>query len=392
MKIKKLETDELFEAALISMYCFHSRVDDLEAFQEKIKAENRDDWGAFDDDGKMMARIVDHRFTFYLDGQEVSTGGIGAVSTLPEYRDRGAVREMFKSLLQEDFRNGKVLSALYPFKHEFYRKQGYEVVTYRNEYTFSPGILAGYRSEGKVLKWNMGEPVADFMSVYNTFARSYNLAMVRKEETMLEHLKVEKPYMDRKFSYLMKIDGNPAAYVIFKDIKHDPAAILQVEECAWTCRDGFYAILAFLARFEADYGEIRLPLPGGIDLLRIIRTPQAYEITKKTAHNFMVRVINAKRLMELISKPADCDFTIRVTDTLIRENNETFRVESNGVRIVDHEIVPDINVSVQALGQLAVGCINMDEAMLRRDVTVNGKENLLRKVFTEKHIFVADHF
>ena len=392
MKIKKLEKNELFEAYLISAYCFHSRVEDVETERAKIKAEQRNDWGAFDDDGTMMARIIDHDFTLYLDGREVSAGGIGAVSTLPEYRAHGAIRAIFKEILADNYQSGKVLSALYPFKHEFYRKQGYEVATFRNDYTFRPGLLSGYRFSGEVRKWNPGETVEEFLSVYRTFSRKYNLALVRDEERMLAHMKVEKPYMERKFSYVLKQEGRPVSYVIFTDIRHDPAAVLQVEECAWTGRDGFYGILGFLARFEADYGEIRLSLPKGIDLLRIIQTSQAYDIRKETSQNFMIRVINAKRLLELIRKPEGCDFVVRVSDELIAENNRTFRVRHDGVSVLENGVVPDLEMSVLALGQLAVGCLNLDEAMLRRDVTVNGKEDQLRNTFTEKNIFVGEHF
>lgn len=391
MKIRKLEKKDLYDAYLISAYCFHMRIEDTEAEREKIEAESHDDWGAFDDDGKMMARIINHRFAFHLDGRTVQTGGIGAVSTLPEYRDRGAVREMFRELLPDAYRNGEVLSALYPFKHEFYRKAGYEVVTFMNEYTLAPSVLCNYRFDGQVCKWEKGDPVEDFLEVYSAFAPKFNLSMERGAEQMLEHLKVDKPYMDRKFSYVFRQEGKNIAYLIFTDIRHDPAAILQVEECAWTCRDGFYAIIGFLARFEADYGEIRLPLPKGIDLLRIIQSPRAYDIRKDTQQNFMVRAVNVRKLLELIRKPADCDFTIKVADDIIADNNRTFRVRTGKVAEsrVKHA---DLEVDVRALGQMAVGAVSFDEAMLRRDVTVNANEDMLRTVFVEKNNFCGEHF
>ncbi len=391
MNIKKIGKKELFDAYLISAYCFHMRVEDPEAERGKVEADEEENWAAFDDHGTMMARIINNRFTFYLDGQEVQAGGIGGVSTLPEYRDSGAVREMFKVLLPEAYRNGEVISTLYPFKHAFYRKAGYEVVTYMNEYTMAPAVLGGYRFSGRVKKWDQQEPVSDFLDIYNAFAPRYNMAAVRTEKTMLEHLKAEKPYMDRKFSYIFGQDDKNIAYMIFTDIRHDPGAVLQVDECAWTCRDGFYAILGFLARFEADYAEIRLPLPAGIDLLRIVQSPRAYDIQKATGQSFMVRVINVKRLLEVMKKPAGCSFTVKVTDDIIVQNNATYIVSDIGVSASDSDSA-DLEADVRALGQMAVGAVNFDEALLRRDVTVNGNEETLRSVFTEKKIFVGEHF
>ena len=95
----------------------------------------------------------------------------------PEYREKGAVREIFAELLPQSYKNGEVISALFPFNHEFYRKQGYEVVTFQNYYELKPALLNGYRFDGTITRWNPGEPVDDYLNIYNIFAADYNLAM-----------------------------------------------------------------------------------------------------------------------------------------------------------------------------------------------------------------------
>ena len=391
MKIRRLKGKERFEAYLTFVYCFHVRVDDVEAKRKECEAETKEDWGAFDENGKLMGRIINNKFEFYLDGKPVRCGGIGAVATLPEYRGQGVIKAIFRKLLQAAYKDGEVISTLFPFKHEFYRKQGYEVLTPWNVYSLKPELLCRYSFDGEVIKWVSGDPVDDFMSVYEGFIPRFGLVTARTSEQMLDHLKVEKPYIDRKFSYVLKRDGRAVAYVIFTDIRNDPAAILNVDECAWTGREGFEAILGFLARFEADYGTIRIGLPKGTDLLRIIRTPHAYDIEKKTGQGFMIRVINAHKLLETIRKPEDCDFTIRVHDDLIAENDRVFRVRHDGVKQVKSKKA-DIEADVRALGQLAAGCLDLDEAMLRSDVEVFSKEEMLRRVFVEKGIFIGEHY
>ena len=410
MTVKKLEGEERFEAHKLFVYCFHQRVDNIENERQKQEAETQEDWGAFDDDGKLMARIINNHYYFHLDGQAVKTGGIGGVATYPEYRETGAIREIFKALLLEAYKNGEVLSALFPFNHKFYRKFGYEVVPFRNEYKMHPNVLKDYHSldsdeKCEVHRWQAGEDVRDFLDVYSKFASAFNLSALRTEEMMKEHLKFEKEYIDRKFSYIFSRDGVPVAYLIFKDEFNPQAAVLKVEECAWTSRAGFNSILNFLARFSADYGSIVLPLPKGIDLLKIIHAPNAYEIEKQTCQHFMVRVMNVLKLFEVIQKPADCDFTIKVEDELIEENNLTLRVLADKVEILasadttagtaaelTNVSKPDIELDIRALSQLAVGCTSLDEASLRSDVTINGNEEMLRKVFIEKPILITESF
>lgn len=410
MTIKKLEGKERFEAHKLFVYCFHQRPENIEAEREKQEAETQEDWGAFDDDGKLMARIINNHYDFYLDGQTVKTGGIGGVATYPEYRETGAIREIFKALLLEAYKNGEVLSALYPFNHNFYRKFGYEVLPFRNEYKMHPNVLKDYHSlaaeeKCEVRRWQAGEDVKDFLDVYNQFAPGFNLSALRTEEMMKEHLKFEKEYVDRKFSYIFSRDGVALAYLIFKDEFNPQAAILKVEECAWISRAGFNSILNFLSRFSADYGSIVLPLPKGLDLLKIIHAPNAYEIEKQACQHFMVRVMNALRLFEVIRKPADCDFTIKIEDDLIEENNLTLRVLADKVEVLasadtasgtaaglTNVSKPDIELDIRALGQLAVGCTNLDESALRSDVTINGNEEMLRRVFIEKPILITESF
>ena len=391
MDVHKLSPEERFEASLISTVAFHMRMEDPEKSREESLKETKEDWGAFAEDGKMMARIINNRYDTWLDGHIVPNGGIGAVSTLPEYRNTGAVRAIFDRLLPEAYRAGEVISTLYPFSHAFYRKFGYETVRWRNDYEFSPSVLSGYRFSGTAELWKPGDPVAEYTGLYNRFASGFNLAMRRDDRMMLEdHIKGEY-YRDRKFAYLLREGGKPVAYLVFQDIRHDPAAILSVQDLAWDGRPGFEAILGFLARFTADYGTVRLFLPSCLELLSVIRCPRAYDIQQTARQDYMIRPVNARKLLEIMRKPEGSSFVIRIEgDMQIPENNGTWSVGAGGV--VPTEKGPDLAVSVQALGQLAAGCVSLSEAMLRPDVAVSGNLAALEKVFVRKPVLVEDHF
>ena len=391
MNVHKLSAEERFEANIISTVAFHMRMEDPEREREKSLKETVEDWGAFADDGRMMARIINHRFDTWLDGRLVTNGGIGAVSTLPEYRNTGAIREIFAKLIPEAYHNGEVISTLYPFSHAFYRKFGYETVRWRDDYEFVPSVLDSYRFSGTAELWNPGDPVSEYTALYNRFAEGYNLAMKRDDSRMLEkHLKGEY-WKDRKFGYLLREEGTPVAYIIFQDIRHDPAAILSVEDLAWDGRDGLEAILGFLARFTADYGTVRLFLPSSLELLSVVRSSRAYDIAQTARQDYMIRPVNVKRLLEVIKKPDDACFTIRVEgDTYISENNGTW--EADGESAVPTDKAPDLTVSIQAFGQLAAGCVNLSEAEYRPDVTISGNREALSRVFIRKPIIVEEHF
>lgn len=391
MEVHQLSANERFEANLISTIAFHMRMEDPEKSREQSLKETVEDWGAFADDGRMMARIINHCFETWFDGQTVRCGGIGAVSTLPEYRNTGAVREIFSRLIPQAYRNGELLSALYPFNHAFYRKFGYETVRWRNDYEFPPSVLNEYRFSGTAELWKPGDPVGDYTELYNRFAARFNLAIVRDDQRMLEkHLKGEY-YRDRKFCYLLRENGTAVAYLVFQDIRNDPAAILSVQDLAWDGRAGLNAVLGFLARFTADYGTIRIFLPASLELLSVIRSSRAYDITQTAAQDYMIRAVNARRVLEILRKPEGCCFTIRIEgDSLIPENNGVWSVSGDRAEPTDE--APDLTVSIQAFGQLAAGCVSLSEALYRPDVTLSGNESVLERVFVRKPILVEEHF
>ena len=389
MEVRLLSSEERFQAMLIATVAFHMRMEDPEKAKLESMQETHQHWGAFNDDGTLMAHMINHQFISSLDGTPVRNGGIGAVSTLPEYRMEGGVREIFRKLLPHAYADGEVISTLYPFSHAFYRKFGYETVCWKNVYEFAPAVLKGYVFRGNAKLWKQGEPVSDWTGLYNRFAASWNLAISRDDKRMANHLKGEY-YKDRKFCYFLLEGSDPVAYLIFQDIRHDPQAILEVKDLAWDGVKGFQAILGFLARFSADYGTIRLFLPRDIELLSLIRSPLAYEIQKTTRQDYMVRVVNAVRALEAIRKPEGCSFVIRVSDELIPENSGVWQVSCDGVQPSDRE--PDLSVSEKALGQLVTGAVSLSEALYREDTVVMKNRELLDRVFIRKPILVEDHY
>ena len=389
MEIRLLQGKEKFEARMIATVCFHGRMEDPEKSRQESEQETDQHWGAFDDDGTLMAHIINNQFISNLDGTTVRNGGIGAVSTLPEYRMEGGVKEIFRALLPYAYADGEVISTLYPFSHAFYRKFGYETVSWKNLYEFSPAVLKGYAFTGKTRLWKSGDPVGEWTELYNRFASNYNLSIVRDDKRMEELLKGEY-YKDRKFCYMMYEGERPLAYLIFQDIRHDPAAILEVRDLAWDGEKGFRAILGFLARFSADYGEIRLFLPRETELLNLIRSPLVYDIRKTSEQSYMIRVVNAVKALEAMRKPEGCSFVIRVSDELIPENNGTWKVSREGVVPTEEE--PDLSVTEKALGQLIAGVVSLPEALYREDTVVYKNRDMLERVFIRKPILVEDHF
>lgn len=379
MDIRRIDGEERFEAYKISAEAFHMRTDDLEKARAESIASTCVDWGAFDDDGTLMARIINNNYTAVFDGAFVPMGGIGAVSTLPQYREKGAIRAIFEKLLPDAREKGEVISSLYPFNHAFYRKVGYETIVYQHRWEMPPEVLKSYRCES-ARPYRAGSSLAEYMRVFDAFIRRYNCAVTRTEEAMARRLG-SKPLENGVFTYLME-----DAFVTYKDA----GATLEVQDLAWASVKGFNQILGFLARFTADYSKIALILPADIDLTSLIRTPKQYDIAKTSYQNFMARVMNTQKLLELMKKPAGAEFVIEVCGDFMPENNGVWEVSPNGA--APSTKAPDITTDIRALIQLSLGAVSLYEAELRGDTRIFGSREILEQVFVKKPVFISEHF
>ena len=390
MEIRRVEFSEYFDSDMVSRTCFHERFTGDEAEERAKPRVEREDWGAFNEDGALMAHIINNHFEARLNGKWVSMGGVGAVSTLPEYRNSGAIRQVFRRMLPECVRRGEVISALYPFKHSFYRKFGYETVANRNIFEFRPAALRAFRFGGKAKQFERGQDVGEYLRIHERFIQNYNLTVRRDVQTMQRRFLLDQPLSERKFAYLLSQNGENTAYVCFTDQRHDPAARLIVTDLAWTEPAGLGAILGFLARFEADYGAIELPLPTDVNLRLLV--PDAYEIEEaKLTASYMLRVIDVPKALETLCAYVREGFSLSVYgDGMIPENNGAWFVDESGVKPFGGQA--DIEVSLCALNQLICGAVDFKNALFRPDVRVNAKVAVLESVFRARPAVLTDHF
>ncbi|MGI6239057.1 MAG: GNAT family N-acetyltransferase [Christensenellales bacterium] len=388
MEIRKLRREELAEASLISLVAFHARTDSIEESRKEIEENFKDiHWGAFSENGAMMARIINNRFPARFDGHVIENGGIGAVSTLPEYRNSGAVRAMMEKILIDARAQGEVVSTLYPFNHAFYRKFGYELSVTHTEYEFPVTALKGFRFGGWAKLWHPGETPELFTEVFNAFGARYNLTFVRDDGMMGNHVRGAY-YKDRRFSYLLGDANGACAYIVFEDIAEDGANTIRAADTAFIGRRGLHALLGFLARFDSDYKTVKMRLPEDVNLCALVNNP--YDIKKLSHHAYMARIVNAPRALALMKKPEGAAFTIEVRDGLLRENAGVWRVSGDAVEPTDAPA--DLVVSELALAPMALGYAPLCEAELRGDVEIKGNREALDAVFIKKPTFAADHF
>ncbi len=386
MIVRRLKKEDLLDASRIRSISFHGKMNEEETAR---RLENTPDdqmhqhWGCFDEDGTMMACIINNDFAVHFDGRLVKMGGIGGVATLPEYRYGGAVRETLRAILKDARENGEVFSSLYPFSHEFYRKAGYEMFAPVVEYQFQPALVRGYRHAGWTKRIKKGEDHSEMKRVYAQFAGKYNLMLERPES----RYRVGDPFGSEDFTMLLGDERGARAYLYYQTDR-DGGNVLNVRDIAFADAEGFRMCLGYLGRMSADYSKVKLAMPADVPLMQLV--PESYDVTPRFREQPMARTTNVQKALELMKKPEGTDFTIRVTDDFLPENGGVYHVTAEKAERTEGKA--DLEADQRALTLMILGALNLEEAEFRTDVKVNANRDVLKMVFVRKPLFIADFF
>ncbi|MFO7611269.1 MAG: GNAT family N-acetyltransferase, partial [Clostridia bacterium] len=182
MLYRRLIREEMNELKKLQSIVYFMKYDENEEQSSTRTDELRWEFarGAFTEDGKLAAVMEIIPFKAYLDGKTVGSSGIAGVATLLEHRRGGAVKTLLKNAYNEMYEKGDVMSYLYPFSHEYYRKYGYEQGSFSNLVKVDIKQLKESKTPGYTRQYFPGECLDDIKSVYADFAQNFNCCIARE--------------------------------------------------------------------------------------------------------------------------------------------------------------------------------------------------------------------
>ena len=386
MPARKLQTlEEYVEAVKISTIAFVGTFDEEKKIDD-IKKEMEDSdgsaefWGSFTEDGVMTSHMINNIYHILYDGRIVLCGGVGNVSSYPEYRRKGGIREIFREKFADMRTRGFVFSALYPFSHEYYRKFGYEYAFGPMKQRFEIKDLASFACPYDVRLHKWGECIQPFKDVYQKFILGQNMAIVRSERQW-DWIEGDA-WKDRVYRYLLADKTGTHAYVVIKPEGSGEERKAVIRDIAWDSKEAFYGILGFLYRLSAQYKYAEGVFPASIDMRTLIAEP--YHVNQEINFHGMFRVVDVKKALRLMRHPqGKGSYTICVNDEFLPDNSGTYAViYENGSAVSVERTVEraDLSCDVTTLAQLVLGFAPLSTLRMRPDVVVDGKEEILNAV------------
>lgn len=348
---------------------------------------------AFTNDGKMAAVLEMIPFHAYFDGHVIKSPGIAGIATLLEHRRSGYVKTLLKNAYEEMSDHGAVMSYLYPFSHEYYRKYGYEQAAYAETIKTDLTNIVKSNCTGYTKQYYPGDGFDDLKYVYDRFAKQHNCCIAR-DDLRWERLFSKDPHTERVRVFIRySSDGEPIAYIrmIAKNVA-DYTNDMIVHEMAFQGNEGIQGLLAIINGFAHDLRKIIMDVPPGFPIELVVKEVWKLEVTRN--HIGMNRIIRVQKAFELMKKPAGSgQVVIGVDDEYAPWNSGNWLVSwGNDPKVEKTDASVDLECGISALSQLVTGYMSLKEAINNPDVKVHKNHKLLESLFIRKPCFIWDHF
>ena len=411
MHVEQLKPDRFEEVSRNSTICFNGRSDpeatkkDAAELAVLVSSGEREIWGAIDDEtNSLMADMQLVNYRTRICDKWVNMVGIGGVNTLPQYRRSGAIRSLFNETLPHMYERGAVISALYPFSHEFYRKFGYQVICGVDTTTIDTAQLRVFEAPSSVRPIERATDMLAARVVYEQFSQRYNLSVRRHYDNQWKYVMGGDICTDGAHKYLIMRQGEhgeeACAYIKFiprRDAASDEYTAV-AHEAAYLDGDALRRLLSFMAGFDPHYKYLKLSLPTDVELSAIC--PRPYNISHDFSHSYMVRAINVKALTESLKPAAYAaqlkgGFTMKISDSFIRHNDSGFDVYLDNGRVSclpKPLLTADIEADIGAFSQIATGALSLEQAAWYGALKLNRHTAVTDALFTRRPIYVQDKF
>ena len=310
-------------------------------------------------------------FQMNLLDTQVPLGAVGQVGVALEHRREHVGRDLMLFYLRHYRQRGAPLTALYPFRPDFYRSMGFGYGTKMSRYKLDPATLPASGDRSLLRRLGAGDREA-LQACYTRYAHQTH-GMIDKIDHELDRL--FEAHDRRIVGY--EREGRLEGYLVFTYESGGTylAYDLRVSELIHETREALKALLTFLHTHDDQIRRVILTTQD-TSLHHMFDDPRdgsdvlispVYHSTDVQGVGIMYRVVDVPRVFRLLASRnfggQTCRMKLRVKDTFLPENDGSHLLEIRGgqVTVVDempYDVTVEIDISV--FSSLLVGTVTFE--------------------------------
>ncbi len=405
MEIREYYGKEVIKLKKICMPMFRSGNPDMADEEKYAQLLEQEDaakgidfvrWGAFDGD-RLCASIQSEAFLVNLDDQQVKMSGIGAVVSDFNPPRKGLMKDLFLKGFERMRETEQILSHLYPFQANYYRQYGYEI-SCKHFLWKLPVEYISRNGSGKYVYYDGSDKMKqEIMDIYCSFAKKYNLSIVKSVENWEKFFKTILPYAGKYFSYL-HYDGEKAdAFMRYKVVTNvERPQDLFVDSLWFTDYRALRGILSYFVSQRPYADRVLIKTPVNVDLSACNEFQGGWgkrDTICEMVFDGTTRVVDVQKVLRAVRYRGSGKVCIRIEgDIYCPWNNGCFTVSFGSETTVVRGGTPDIVMNINAFTAMILGAVSLEDGLIFPQVEIYGKNEELEKVFYKKNHYIDVHF
>lgn len=399
--IRKVTIDDLEKVKELHNYCTGRQWTDSVPSKETLGFYTPEEILGMFNGQTLMSMIRNYTFNQCVRGEIKKMGGISHVSTFPEYRLKGYMKELIKAAFIDMKQKQQCVSTLHPFNEIFYERFGY-VGT--NDNLLVKASLEGfshYLKSGSNIENGWGEErrrAIDVQTEFETFKFQLDLfenhGLVFLNNVSMEYWKVD--HEDVIVVFIKKNNEVMAAAKYIK-IGYGENGKIFVCEMYWKNIESRFMLFRYFAKHKEQFSHIELRVSYGVNFWGWIKdSTRPFEI-KANNKPWMVRIIDVLESIDGIRVNLEDEVLVEIEDEVCQWNNGDFKIQAvdNKLKIRKCSgIKPNVKMDIKGLTALLYGVYNTEELKYKGWISeIEGNyEELLDEWFPKKNFYNPYYF
>jgi len=394
MIVRKTEPHEARQINELFAIAFETPISDCPVSPDETGQHH---WAAYNDDGRMMSCITIPEFFIRFDGNACKAGGIGGVSTLPQYRRMGGIRKCFEAALPALYAEGYEFSYLYPFSTAYYRKFGYECCVQKFDWTVNLSLLTPPIWNGNFCMAEKDNPMTESVrEIEKKWESAFNM-MVLHNDRDYSWTEGINPAVKQEFTYVcFDGDGAPKAYTTFKMVQEPDGRNLVCSRFCFADRSGFAGLMHLFKSLSSDHAFVKFKTPAIPSLQYLMPEWSLGAVHFSLLNCGMVRVVNVESVLKKAVYRGSGTIRLAVHDPQITENCATFSVafaDGRAVSVEKCNANPDVKIAISAFSALLAGVCDFDIVTETfTGIEICNTSAPFASVFFRKPMMITDYF
>lgn len=333
----------------------------------------RPEWSLFAFDGERIAATSGvYPFQMDFDGQELACAGVTIVTTEPEYRRRGLVRELMTQTLHQAKADGKPVAALWASMGAIYQRFGYGLASNYNFYRIDPRDVV-FRDDlavgGYVRRMDTEAALPLIKEVYSRSIEGKTLT-VNREDYFWDAMYPDRDKAKPHFAVYFDSTDTPRGFAAYRQKSFTrtgsgPDILLSIGDFIWLDMECYRGLWNYFCSYDLA-GRLEFQfVPDDDPAPQLLLEPR--RLNRRASDGIWLRVVDVPALLgeRGYSHGGNATVTIK-DDDLCPWNNGTWTVsaEGNGARGNVEKGGPArsaLNLSINTLASLASGHITASQ-------------------------------